>query len=109
MNEINGSSGTGPRELGGTPAGGTTRSQPATSQGGSGKPAAGHSDQVSLTDKASQLNALEKHIAELPVVDTQRVEQIQRAIAAGNFEIQPARIADKMLAFEAGLPDSNKA
>lgn len=109
MNEINGSSGTGPRELGGTTAGGNTRAQPATSQGGSGKPAATPSDQFSLTDKASQLNALEKHISELPVVDTQRVERIQRALAAGNFEIQPARVADKMLAFEAGLPDSDKA
>ncbi|MCB1772543.1 MAG: flagellar biosynthesis anti-sigma factor FlgM [Gammaproteobacteria bacterium] len=60
-------------------------------------------DQLKLSDKASQLKALEAEISNLPVVDTQRVQDVQRTIATGSFEIQPARVANKLLTFEAGL------
>jgi negative regulator of flagellin synthesis FlgM len=76
-------------------AGGATNPQP---------PAGG--DQLKLSDKASQLKALESEIASLPVVDTQRVQDVQRTIATGSFEIQPARVADKLLTFEAGLGEA---
>lgn len=60
-------------------------------------------DEVRLSSQASQLQALESEIANLPVVDTQRVQDVQRTLATGSFEVQPARVADKMLQFEAGL------
>ena len=57
-------------------------------------------DTVSLTQTASQLQQLENTIADLPVVDTQRVESIRQSIASGSFEIDSARVADKLLNFE---------
>jgi negative regulator of flagellin synthesis FlgM len=61
---------------------------------------AGNQDTVSLTDTASQLQKLENTIAELPVVDSERVDNIRQSIASGNFEIDSARVADKLLNFE---------
>ncbi|MFM1892792.1 MAG: negative regulator of flagellin synthesis FlgM [Pseudomonadota bacterium] len=64
---------------------------------------AGSQDRVSLTDQAAQLQTLESQIANLPVVDTQRVREVQHALATGNFHIDPASVADKLLNFESGL------
>lgn len=61
------------------------------------------SDTLSLTNEAAKLKALEAEIADLPVVDTQRVQDVQRSLATGSYEIEPARVADKLLRFEAGL------
>lgn len=66
------------------------------------------SDKLSLTDEAAQLKALEAEIAELPVVNTQRVQEIQRSLATGSFQIDPASVADKLLRFEAGMADSDQ-
>jgi len=60
-------------------------------------------DQLKLSSQASQLHALEAEIAKLPVVDTQRVQDVQRTVATGSFQVEPARVADKILTFEAGL------
>ena len=74
---------------------------------GIGPQAAAHpttpGDQLNLSPKASQLQALENQIANLPVVDTQRVQDVQRTIATGSYTVEPARVADTMLTFEAGL------
>ncbi len=59
--------------------------------------------ELNLSDQAAQLQALEAEIANLPVVDTQRVQDVQRTLATGSYEIQPAQVADKVLTFEAGL------
>ena len=71
--------------------------------GTAGKSTTAGSDQLKLSSQAAQLQALEAEIANLPVVDTHRVEDVQRTLATGSFEIQPARVADKVLSFEAGL------
>ena len=65
------------------------------------KPAA--TDTVSLTDAAQRLRELEKSVASLPVVDTQRVDAVKKALADGTYRIKPERIADKMLGFENAL------
>lgn len=57
-------------------------------------------DQVSLTASASLLHELEKEIARLPVVDTARVEGVQRALATSTFQVDPARTADRLLQLE---------
>lgn len=57
-------------------------------------------DQVSLTPSAALLKELEKEIAQLPVVDTGRVEGVQRALATGTFQVDPPRVADKLLELE---------
>ena len=60
-------------------------------------------DTVSLTGTASQLRALEQQIAALPVVDVQRVESIKQNISNGSYEINPPRVADKMIQMETAI------
>lgn len=60
-------------------------------------------DTFSMTGQAAQLKQLEAQIANLPAVDTQRVAEVQHAIATNTLEVNPARVADKLLTFEAGL------
>lgn len=65
------------------------------------QPAAGNSgDQVNLTGTASQLRALEQQLVSQPVVDTQRVAAIRHEINSGQYNINPERIADKMIRME---------
>jgi negative regulator of flagellin synthesis FlgM len=79
---------------------GQASKDPAT---GSPRVSGGGADKLSLTSEATQLKALEEQIAELPVVDTQRVTAVQRSLATGSFQINPAQVADKMLRFEAAM------
>jgi negative regulator of flagellin synthesis FlgM len=67
------------------------------SQAGSG------ADTVSLTGTAAKLRQLEAALSELPVADNERIEGVKRAVANGTYEIDPHRIAAKMLDFERSL------
>ena len=60
-------------------------------------------DTVSLSDNAVQLGKLENAAVSTPVVDTQRVEQVKQAIKDGSYEIDPAKVADKLMQFESIL------
>jgi negative regulator of flagellin synthesis FlgM len=60
-------------------------------------------DTVSLTSSAMQLQALEDRIAELPVVDVQRVSDVQRALATGTLDINEANAANNLLEIEKGF------
>lgn len=71
--------------------------------GAGGKGATGIGDTVSLTSSAALIKELEKEIASLPVVDSARVESVQHALAAGTYQIDPARAAEKMLQIERAL------
>ena len=79
----------------------TDHNQPGSRSNSAAKSSTG--DTVSLTSISKQLKGLEESIAELPVVDTQRVESIKAAIDNGTFEIEPTQLATKMLAFESRL------
>ena len=68
--------------------------QAPAAKSGSGK------DTVSLTSSAMQLRALEDRIAELPVVDVQRVSDVQRALATGTMELSEADAANNLLEME---------
>jgi negative regulator of flagellin synthesis FlgM len=102
--EISGNNG---RPLNSAPESGksqaTAPQNTATRTASSGKSASTGSDQLQLSNQAAQLQALEAEIANLPVVDTQRVQDVQQTIATGAFQIEPAQVADKLLSFEAGL------
>jgi negative regulator of flagellin synthesis FlgM len=77
------------------------RSEPTVPQQSTGRPST--VDTVSLTDTASRLRQMENTLARLPVVDSQRVESIRKALADGTFELDPERVARKMMAFEREL------
>ncbi|MGE0289860.1 MAG: flagellar biosynthesis anti-sigma factor FlgM [Bradyrhizobium sp.] len=79
------------------------RSGTATDPKTGGGAAAGALDTLSLTDTGTLLQKLDAAIAATPVVDMARVNRIQQAIENGSYEIDPARVAEKMLAFETAL------
>lgn len=74
------------------------RSEPTVKQQETGRPST--VDTVSLTDTSARLRQMENTLAQLPVVDSSRVEQIRRALAEGTYEVKPERIAEKMLGME---------
>lgn len=77
------------------------RSEPTASQQQTGRPST--MDTVSLTDTAARLRELENSLAKMPVVDSQRVEALQQAIANGSYEMDSGRTAEKMLGLEQAL------
>lgn len=77
------------------------RTEPTKKQDETGRPSS--VDTVTLTDTASRLYGLENTLANLPVVDSQRVEGIQRALEQGTFEVDYERTAAKFLSFERDL------
>lgn len=74
------------------------------SPGAAGVPAS-RNDTVELTSSAKLLERLDKTLSSLPVVDSQRVEDVKTAIANGQYEIDADAIADAMIRFEQSLGD----
>jgi len=73
-----------------------------SSQSASGnKPA----DQLDLTAKAQSLKALEEHIQQAPETDNKRIAELKQALKDGTYEINPSRIAEKLLALDGKLPE----
>ncbi len=60
-------------------------------------------DQVSLTDSAARLRELENEVSQMPVVDAQRVAEVQRSLSIGTYQINPSEVAAKMLSIEKAL------
>lgn len=90
-----------------TDTAGTRRSEaakPAGSQGVRGGEAAdkksSSADVVSITQSGLLMSRLEELVQSTPVVDTERVAALKDAIAAGTYEIDDQRVADRMLKFE---------
>jgi negative regulator of flagellin synthesis FlgM len=63
----------------------------------------GNHDSVSLTPVAQLLRDAEIRVASEPVVDPGRVSAVRDTIQNGSFEIDPARIADKVVGMELSL------
>ncbi|MES9992983.1 MAG: flagellar biosynthesis anti-sigma factor FlgM [Candidatus Thiodiazotropha sp.] len=61
-------------------------------------------DRFDMTGSAGRLLELEARIAAMPIVDGQKVEAVQNALATGSFTIDPKTAAEKMLAMELALP-----
>jgi len=66
---------------------------------GATTPQAGASSgpRVQLSPLGSQLAGIEASLANVPVVDSQRVDEIKQAISDGRFKVNPDVIADKLL------------
>ncbi|MCC7123177.1 MAG: flagellar biosynthesis anti-sigma factor FlgM [Gammaproteobacteria bacterium] len=65
--------------------------------------APGASDVVTLTDLGSRLQALTQSVADVPAVDSKRVEQFRQAIADGSYQVDAEAVADKLATFESML------
>ena len=70
--------------------------------GGSSEPAAAATD-VQLTGAARGLAAIEESLRALPAVDELRVAAVRQRIEDGSYEIDPQRVADRLLRLEADL------
>lgn len=64
------------------------------------KPSSASADTVSITQTALTLAKLEEVVQSTPVVDGERVAAFKDAIAAGTYEIDDQRVADRLLKFE---------
>ena len=58
----------------------------------------GTDDQLKLTDSARALQEAAR--LDTAAVDPQRVERIRQALADGSYQIDPGKIADRMLSLE---------
>lgn len=79
----------------------TSRQEKAPSSAETGKSET--SDSVQFTDQAKNLHQLQEAIAEMPVVDTEKVEAIREAIVEGRYQIDGERVAQKLLDLEKAL------
>jgi len=61
------------------------------------------SDTVTVTDSVSRLRELESKLADLPEVDSKRVEILRQAISQGKYQVDSASIADSLLRSENDL------
>ncbi|MDH3353714.1 MAG: flagellar biosynthesis anti-sigma factor FlgM [Chromatiales bacterium] len=78
-----------------------SRSEPAVHQQETGTPST--VDTVSLTDTSVKLRSLENEIAALPVVDSQRVEDVRQSVESGDYNADSKGIARSMVETELGL------
>lgn len=58
---------------------------------------------VRITDQARQLASLEQAVSGLPVVNEARVSAIRLSIDEGRYQVNPERIADRLLRTEQEL------
>lgn len=62
-----------------------------------------HSANVRLTSAARNLSAIEESLRSAPAVDDLRVAAVKQRLQDGSFEIDPQRIADRLLRLEHDL------
>lgn len=83
-----------------TQSGSVSESQPRgakASTTGSTAGASASGPRVDLSPLGAQLAGIEASLADVPVVDLQRVQEIKLAISEGRFKVNPDVIADKLL------------
>jgi len=89
--------GTTPRSPLGGPSPVPTRQEPAPT------PAPSADDTVALTDTARLMQRVENMLASVPPTDRARVDAVRQALANGAYEIDPERIAARIVRLEREL------
>lgn len=73
-----------------------------------GQTSAGESSSdVQLSGRAQQLSGIEQALRALPAVNEQRVAEVRQRLESGDYEVDPQRVADKLLHLEADLERVN--
>ena len=57
-------------------------------------------DSVSITPQAKQLNELQKKAADGPAISQAKVDELKKAISAGDYKINPEKLAASIANFE---------
>lgn len=57
-------------------------------------------DSVSLTPQAQQLNELRKKGNDAPAIDQKKIDQLKKAIADGDYKVDPEKLATSISNFE---------
>lgn len=57
-------------------------------------------DRVTLTSTANKMKNIEQRLSSSQPVDQERIQAIQTALARGEYKVDAASIADKMLSLE---------
>lgn len=60
-------------------------------------------DTLRLTGHAVQLQSLSQQVTASPEVDLKRVAAVREALASGQYRIDPANIADRLMSLEHAL------
>ncbi|KAF7599638.1 MAG: flagellar biosynthesis anti-sigma factor FlgM [Candidatus Dactylopiibacterium carminicum] len=76
---------------------GSVTSEPRARPTRDAAPTASNGSQVQLSSFASHLQKLEQTIADTPVVDSGKVQEIKEAITQGQFRVNPEKVADGLL------------
>jgi negative regulator of flagellin synthesis FlgM len=63
---------------------------------------------IEITPAARQLAALEKVLAQIPVVDEARVKAISSAIADGRYEVDAGKVAERLMRSDAELTEAQR-
>lgn len=79
------------------------RSNPDKAAVGLEKPAGSTPVEVQITGSARSLAALEQKLRDSPAVDAARVAAVRQKLDDGSYQIDPMRIADKLLGLERDL------
>jgi len=85
------------------PGGATSRPATADVADRSGSNGVGAGEPVQITGTARQLAALEQSIRELPAIDEARVAAVKGRLADGSYQVDPQRVADRLLRMNADL------
>ncbi len=83
-------------------AGAAVRPLPGAAADVGGEATAGQAD-VRLTSSARNLATMQESLRALPQVDELRVAAVKQRLQDGTYEIDPQRIADRLLRLEADL------
>ena len=89
--------GTTPRSPVSGPSPVPTRPEPAPS------PVPSTDDTVALTDTARLMQRVENMLANVPPTDRARVDAVRQALANGDYEVDPQRIAARIVRLERDL------
>jgi negative regulator of flagellin synthesis FlgM len=77
------------------PSHGETRTRSVGNTGSAGAAAAG--DKVELSSLSASMQQAEAAMAEVPVVDQNRVDEIKQAISDGHFKVDAEKVADGLI------------